>query len=98
MFGRIGVLKNICKFDKQTPMLESILMNTQASNLQPETLIKKDTPTHVFSCKFCKKIKKSCFLEQVHTSVVLTLLKYDCQFIGHFSQTFVTFQTVDQTQ
>ena len=73
-------------------------MNMQASNLQPETLIKKDTPTHVLSCKFCKKIKNSCLLEQVHVSVVLTLLKYDCQFIGHFLQTFVTFQIVDQTQ
>ena len=98
MFDQVDVLKNVCKVHWQTLMLESILMNTQASNLQSETLIKKAHQHTCFPVNFFKKLKNSCFLEQVHASVVLTLLKYDFQFIVHFSQTFATFQTVDQTQ
>ena len=61
---------------------------------QSDTLIKKVTPAQVFSCEFCKNLRIPFFIEQHHASVILTLLKYDFQFIADFSRTFVTFQRV----
>ena len=68
------------------------LINFQASNLQSVILIKKETPALVFCCEFCESLKNTFFTEQFHmtASVTLILLKYDFQFIVHFSSTFVT--------
>ena len=62
----------------------------QVSNLQSETLIKKEKP--VFPCEFCKKFENAFLIEQLHASVILTLLKYDFQFLSTFHQPSLPFK------
>ena len=62
-FGRINTLKKLCKILRKTPALVCILIKMQASNLQPEIFIKKETPSRIFSCEFCKKFKNTFFKE-----------------------------------
>ena len=62
-------------------MLVCILIKMKASNLQPETLIKKQTPSQMFFCEFCKKFKNTFFKEQldngkVQLSIYLSLLLF----------------------
>ena len=68
-------------------------MLLQISNLQSGTLIKSETLAQVFFCEFCEIYKNKFFIEQlrVTASIALTLLKYNFQFVVHFSPTFVNF-------
>ena len=93
VFGRINVLKKLCKVHRKTPVLECILMKMQASNIRFEILIKKEAP--VLPCEFCKNIKNKFFIEQLSASVILTLLKYDFQFLSTFHQPFKEFIRLD---
>ena len=72
----------------------------QPSNLPFATLIKEETPAQVLSCEFWEIFKNTFFIKHlcVTPSVTLTLLKYDFQFIVHFSPTVATYQIIYQTQ
>ena len=62
----------------------------RASNLQPETLIKKEKP--VFPCEFCKNFKNTFLIEQLRASVVLTLLSTTFNFLSTFHQPSLAFK------
>ena len=57
MFCKKGVLKNIAKFTGKH-LCQSLFFNKVA--VRPVALLKKETPAHVFSCKFCE-ISKNIF-------------------------------------
>ena len=57
VFGRIDVLKKLCKVHRKTPALECILIKMQASNIRFEILIKKETP--VLPLNFAKILRIS---------------------------------------
>ena len=48
----------------------------------------------LYSCNFVKIIKMPCKNFFRVASVILTLLKYESEFIVHLSPTFLTFQRV----
>ena len=58
-------------------MLHCILIKMTGSNLQFETLIKKETPAQVFPCEFYKNFKNIFFKERTTTKV---LLSFFCAF------------------
>ena len=53
VFCKKGILKNFAK-PTQKHLCESLFFN-KFVGLRPATLLKKDTPTQVFSCEFYKK-------------------------------------------
>ena len=59
MFRKKVVFKNFTKFTVNH--LSWSLCFNKVAGLQPATLLKKETPTHVFSCEFCEIFKNTIF-------------------------------------
>ena len=62
---RKGVLRNFAKFTEKH-LWQSLFLN-KIGGLRPATLL-KETPTHVFYCKFCKISKNTFFTGHLQTT------------------------------
>ena len=59
MFLKKGALKKFAKFTRKQ------LFRTLFFLLETCNFIKKETPTKVFFCEFCKIFEKACFTEHL---------------------------------
>ena len=64
MFHKIDVLKDFAKFTGKH-LCRSLFLNELGS---PCNFIKKEIPTQVFSCEFCKIFKNTFFTEHTQTT------------------------------
>ena len=96
----LDVLNRLRKINRKISCWGVFLTKLQPSNFQFATLIKEEAPAQVLSCEFWEVFKNTFFIKHlcVTPSVTLTLLKYDFQFIVHFSPTVATYQIIYQTQ
>ena len=96
----LDVLNRLRKINRKISALERIFNKVATIHLPFATLIKEETPAQVLSCEFWEIFKNIFFIKHlcVTPSVTLALLKYDFQFIVHFSPTVATYQIIYQTQ
>ena len=64
MLFKTGVLKSFAiQIHRKTPVLESLF--NKVTGLKDCILIKKETPTAVFYCEYCKIFRNSFFIEHI---------------------------------
>ena len=81
-----SVLKNLLKFTEKQ-LCQSLFFN-KAADLGRATLLKRDTPTPVFFCEFCKNFKNTFFT--LHLRWLLLLQR----FIHKISETWQKYSSV----
>ena len=54
---KTAILK-ILQYSQETPVLESLF--NKVAGIRACSLIKKETPTQVFSCEYCEILKNIC--------------------------------------
>ena len=69
MFFEIGALK-VCNIHRKTPVLEPLF--SKVASLEAYELIKKETPTQMFSYEYCQLFKK-ILLKEHHRRLFLYL-------------------------
>ena len=63
VFYKKAVLKNFLNIHRKIPVFESLF--NQVAGLQIFISAKKEIPTQVFFCEYCKILKKSYFEENL---------------------------------
>ena len=61
------VFLKVLQYSRETSVLESVF--NKIANLKACIFIKKETPTQVFSCKYCEIFENSFFIE--HLFIIL---------------------------
>ena len=84
VFCKKGVRKSISKLTGKPPLSEAC------------NFVKKESPTQVFSCEFCKIFKNTFFVEHLRWMLLITFIWLECVRhlwnSGHFIENNPSFQ------